>query len=167
MNAPGHWASGQIQTGDLIMRRLSLFSAVAALALMAAPLVSPASAGSLQKQYVPTTQHATGKSFAFGGSADSLALNNNSIDLSNLGGRRQILDAPTHQTATSHSTAIFGDASATSVNTNDVLLGNVGGKKQIIKAPTTQTATASSVSIGGDASSVAANSNSVTGVNVR
>ena len=86
------------------MLRLSLFSAVAALALLVAPL-SPASAG--QKNYAPTYQTATSNAYGIFGSANALSLNTNSVDQTNLrvGGKKIYQDnyAPTHQTATSNS----------------------------------------------------------------
>src|SRR3984893_11792755 len=146
-----------------IMLRISLFSAVAALAMLAAPLA--ASAG--QKNSAPTTQTATSNSFALFGSANSLSLNNNAIDQSNfLAGKRVFQDnsAPTHQSATSNAVAIGGDASATSVNTNLIQQSNDAfGRKihQTNSAPTTQSAVSTAVSVGGDASALSANSNGV------
>jgi len=154
--------------GISIMRRLSLLSAVAVLSLLAAPLVTPASAG--QTNSAPTYQNAMSNAFAKHGSASALSLNNNSIDQSNFkfGGKLpgfQSNSAPTSQSATSHAFALGGDANATSVNTNEVLQGNVaGGRKspfQSNSAPTTQSAVSSAVSIGGDATAVSANSNGV------
>ena len=110
------------------MRRLSLLSAVAVLTLLAAPLVTPASAG--QYNSAPTHQTAMSNAFAKHGSASALSLNNNAIDQSNLrfGGKTlpgfQTNSAPTSQSATSHAFALHGDASATSVNTNEILQGN-------------------------------------------
>src|SRR3984893_3950080 len=123
--------SGPHPERNLAMLRLSLFSAVAALALLVAPL-SPASAG--QKNYAPTYQTATSNAYGIFGSANALSLNTNSVDQTNLrvGGKKIYQDnyAPTHQTATSNAFAIGGDASATSVNTNLAQQGNgaFGGK---------------------------------------
>src|SRR6185312_13680533 len=106
------------------MRRLSLLSVVAVLSLVAAPLVTPASAG--QTNSAPTYQNAMSNAFAKHGSANALSLNNNAIDQSNLrfGGKLpgfQSNSAPTSQSATSHAFALGGDANATSVNTNEIL----------------------------------------------
>jgi hypothetical protein len=49
------------------MRRLSVIHALAAFTLSVAPLVSPAVAGSVQKQGVPATQHGIGSPFLLGG----------------------------------------------------------------------------------------------------
>ena len=109
------------------MRRLSLFSAVAAL-LLAAPLVTPASAG--QTNSAPTYQNAMSNAFAKHGSASALSLNNNAIDQSNLkfGGKLpgyQSNSAPTSQSAVSSAVSIGGDATALSANANGVSQGNV------------------------------------------
>jgi hypothetical protein len=146
--------------------RTSLLAAAAALVgLTAAPLV--ASAG--QFQFVPTSQHALSHATAFGGSANTLSLNQNSAELGNFGPSRggQVLVAPTSQTARASSFAVFGDATSAAVNSNSLSLGNVGSRHQTIIAPTTQTAVANSVAIGGNASSVAVNSNDVSGLNAR
>src|SRR4051812_16439725 len=107
------------------MLRTSLFSAVAALAFIVAPLMS-ASAG--QTNTAPTYQHATSGAASLFGSANALSLNTNQVDQNNLklGGKKAYQDnyAPTHQTATSGALAIGGDASATSVNINQVGQGN-------------------------------------------
>lgn len=151
------------------MRRLSLLSAAAVLTLLAAPLVTPASAG--QSNSAPTTQSAISNAFAKHGSASALSLNNNAIDQSNfgVGGRKlplyQSNSAPTSQSARSSAFALHGDANATSVNTNEIIQGNGAfGRKspfQSNSAPTTQSAVSTAVSIGGDATAVSANSNGV------
>jgi hypothetical protein len=153
--------------GSAIMRH-SLFPAIAALILVAAP----AFAG--QTNSAPTFQNAMSNAFAKHGSASALSLNNNAIDQSNLQfGRKlgpQTNSAPTSQSATSHAFALHGDASATSVNTNEILQdnGSLGRKSpfQTNSAPTTQSAVSSAVSIGGDATAVSANSNSVSQGNI-
>jgi hypothetical protein len=153
--------------------RHSLFSAVAALALMAAP----AFAGQTQTNTAPTNQNATSTATAKHGSASGLSLDNNAIDQSNLkaggkGGKKfdplhQDNSADTHQNATSDAYARHGDASGTSVNTNEILQQNearVGKKSPITQensAPTTQNATSKAVSVGGDADALSANSNAV------
>src|SRR5258708_12606791 len=105
--------------------RHSLFSAVAALTLMAAP----AFAG--QTNSAPTWQNAYSNAYAKHGSASALSLNNNMIEQGNLkvGGKKwspidQTNSAPTHQTATSNAFAKHGDADATSANTNAILQDN-------------------------------------------
>jgi hypothetical protein len=156
------------------MRRLSLFSAVAALSMLAAPLAAPAWAG--QYNSAPTYQSAMSNALAKRGSASALSLNNNAIDQSNLkfgrGGLRfQSNSAPTHQSATSNAFALHGDASATSVNTNEIVQGNGAfGRKspfQSNRAPTTQSAVSTAVSIGGNATALSANSNGVSQGNIR
>jgi hypothetical protein len=55
------------------MRRVRLFSVLAVLALSAAPLVSPASAGSPQRHGVGAQPHAAGAPFLFRGDGSGLA----------------------------------------------------------------------------------------------
>ena len=109
------------------MRRLSLFSAVAAL-LLAAPLVSPASAGQLNS--APTHQTATSTGIAKRGSGSGLSLNNNLIDQSNVRagggspGFSQTNSAPTVQVAVGAAVAIDGNANALAANSNGLSQGN-------------------------------------------
>ena len=152
--------------------RHSLFSAVAALALMAAP----AFAGQTQTNTAPTSQNATSNATAKHGNASGLSLDNNAVDQSNLraGGKGKKFDplhqsnsADTHQNATSDAYAKHGSASGTSVNTNTILQENEAlarkkaGVTQDNSAPTTQNATSKAVSVGGDADALSANSNAV------
>jgi hypothetical protein len=162
-SAPGHRAPGLIQK-ETAMLRFSLFSAIATLAVVVAPLMS-ASAG--QKNYAPTYQNATSHAFGVLGSADALSLNTNQIGQGNLNIGKSVGQdnyAPTHQTATSGAFALGGDASAASVNTNLVQQGNAALSKhayQTNSAPTTQNAVSTAVSVGGDASAISANANGV------
>jgi hypothetical protein len=147
------------------MRRLSLFSAVAAL-LLAAPLVTPASAGQLNS--APTHQTATSNAFAKHGSASGLSLNNNMIDQSNVRGGGspgfgQTNSAPTVSTALSTALSVGG-------NTNGIVQGNLAGRKggaQLNSAPTVQVAVGAAVAIDGNANALAANSNGLSQGNAR
>jgi hypothetical protein len=155
------------------MRRLSLFSAVAAL-LLAAPLVAPAFAGQLNS--APTHQNAASNAFAKRGSASGLSLNNNAVDQSNIRGGGgspgfgQTNSAPTVSTALSTALSVGGDASATGVNTNGIIQGNLSGRKhgvQLNSAPTVQAAVGVAVAIDGNANALAANSNGLSQGNAR
>src|SRR6185437_309474 len=169
----GHRATALPSKGTHTMRRLSLFSAVAALVL-AAPLVTPASAGQLNA--APTHQTATSNGVARRGSAGALSLNNNMIDQSNVRsgggspGFGQINNAPTVSTALSTALSIGGDASATGVNTNGIVQDNLSGRKgvaQLNSAPTVQVAVGAAVAIDGNANALAANSNGLSQGNAR
>ena len=149
------------------MRRISLFSAVAATALLAAPFVTPTSAG--QVNSAPTRQSATSDAFARRGSANALSLNSNQIGQNNIrvggGGFApfQSNNGPTVSTALSTALSIGGDANATGANANQIIQGNLtGGKKpvaQLNSAPTVQAAVGAAVAIDGNASALATNSN--------
>jgi len=100
-------------------RSSSFFAAVSALALFAAPFVSPASA--FQYNVNSNPQNAFANSYAFGGSANSLALNNHGNMQGNLksgwgwGGSQTNFNS-NPQTAVSNATSIFGNASSLAVN---------------------------------------------------
>ena len=153
------------------MLRISLYSAVAALALLVAPL-APASAG--QVNTAPTHQVANSHAFSLFGSADALSLNTNSISQGNVAvgkkvfqdnfapdqperkqpcdrdRRRRQRDLGQHQPDRARQRRVRPESDF-----------------QINRAPTTQSATSSAVSIGGDASAVSANSNGVSQGNSR
>jgi hypothetical protein len=103
-------------------------SAFAALTLFAAPLVSPASAGNLQKQGFPSTPHTTSKPFVLGGdgsgtgfrapsvsTALSTALSVNGPSRRNPNGIR----SPSVQVAVGTAVAIDGNASALALDHTD------------------------------------------------
>jgi hypothetical protein len=168
----GHRAAELTEKGKHTMRRLPLFSAVAAL-LLAVPLVTPASAG--QVNSAPTRQTATSSAFARHGSASGLSLNHNAINQSNARsggspGFSQSNTAPTVSTALSTALSIGGDAGATGVNTNGIIQGNLSGRKgaaQLNSAPTVQAAVGAAVAIDGNASALATNSNGIAQGNAR
>jgi len=104
-------------------RSSSLFAAVSALALFAAPFVSPASA--FQYNVNSNPQNAFANSYAFGGSANSLALNNHTNNQGNIssgwgwgggmGGVQTNINV-NPQTAVSNAVSVFGNSSALAVN---------------------------------------------------
>jgi hypothetical protein len=146
------------------MRRLSLFSAVAAL-LLAAPLVTPASAGQLNS--APTRQTATSNGFAKHGSASGLSLNNNMIDQSNFRGGGspgfgQTNSAPTVSTALSTALSVGGaDGSPNGINPTITPGDGISRKPtvQLNSAPAVQAGVAVGVAIDGNANARATNSN--------
>ena len=149
------------------MPRISFMTATAAMAILVAPLLSPASAG--QRNSANTNQTATSHAFGLAGSAGALSLNNNAVEQGNFrldGGKPhagQSNGANTVSTALSTALSVGGDAGAASFNTNLTGQDNIGASKhpivQLNSAPTVQTAVGTAVSIGGDASAEATNSN--------
>ncbi len=148
------------------MRRISLLTTTTALAMLVAPLLTPATAG--QRNSATTNQAANAHSLAFGGSANGLSLNNNAIEQGNLrlDGRSrggQSNSADTVSTALSTALSVGGNAGAASIDTNVIGQDNAGSRKhpivQLNSAPTVQTAVGTAVSIGGDASAQASNAN--------
>jgi hypothetical protein len=164
------------------IRRVSLLSGFAALALLATGGLGPASAGephrpfvkapSVQLNKAPTSQHATSFAFAKRGDALSSAANDNLViqDNSKLGfGKRsvQVNAAPTRQSASSVAVAKHGDALSDASNSNTIIQNNVGGRVQANLAPTHQTARSAAVALGGTAVASASNSNVVSQGNVK
>ena len=162
------------------LRRVSLLSGFAALALIVAGTAAPASATEykhppykpvFQLNKAPTTQTATSTATAKRGDAVSSAANDNLVIQDNstfgFGKSKQINKAPTHQTATSTATAKHGDAFSDASNSNTIVQNNFGGRVQKNLAPTHQTATSTAKSFGGDAVSSASNSNVVSQGNAR
>jgi hypothetical protein len=150
-----------------MMLRVSRLIGAAAVAALAASVVSPAFAGQLNSS--PTHQTARSGAFALGGLASGLSLNNNAVTQNNLrfGGKgpfTQANRAPTVSTALSTALSVSGPAQTASINSNLIDQGNFGVGKRAIQfngAPTVQTAVGTAVSIGGDASATAANSNGI------
>jgi hypothetical protein len=163
------------------LRRVSLLSGFAALAMLAGGLGSASATElpyhrlgvpSIQYNQAPTTQ--TSKSFAIAkkGDAFSSASNDNLTiqDNTKLGfGKRslQVNSAPTNQTAKSFAFAKKGDAFSDASNTNTTIQNNFGGRLQVNSAPTHQSAHSGAVAIGGSAVSSASNSNVTSQGNVR
>lgn len=118
-----------------MIRRLSLLSGFAALALVAAGGLGSASAGELHRPVVkgpsrqlnkaPTSQRADSFAVAKKGDALSDASNSNTIIQTHLGGRLQGNAAPTRQTARSGAVSIGGSAIASASNSNVVSQGNI------------------------------------------
>jgi hypothetical protein len=164
-----------------MVRRLSLLSGFAALALIAAAgLGSAASATeyyhphkpSYQVNKAPTAQTATSKALSFGSDAVSSARNDNLIIQDNtklgFGGKtKQLNSAPTAQSATSKAVSFGGAAISDAQNNNTIVQNNFGGRVQVNKAPTAQSATSKAISFGGPAVSTASNSNVVFQGNVK
>ena len=165
-----------------MLRRVSLLSGFAALALLAtAGLGSSASATELYRPYkptlqvnkAPTAQSATSVAKAKHGDALSSARNDNLVIQDNsklgFGGKKslQVNSAPTTQTANSKAVAKGGTALSDASNSNTIIQNNLGGRFQVNSAPTTQTANSVAVAKRGDAISSASNSNVVSQGNVR
>src|SRR5919198_704213 len=137
-----------------MLRRVSLLSGFAALALIATAGLGTASAteyyrpyyGKVQLNAAPTSQHATSVAKAKHGDALSSARNDNLViqDNTKLFGKRgaQVNLAPT-------------------ANSNTIVQNNFGGRLQVNAAPTAQSAKSVAVSKGGPAISSASNSNVV------
>jgi TolA-binding protein len=162
------------------LRRVSLLSGFAALALVVAGAAGPASATEYYRPHkpvvqinkAPTTQSATSTATAKRGDALSSASNDNLVIQDNtkldFGKRSKQLNlAPTTQSATSTATAKHGDALSDASNSNTIIQNNFGGRFQKNFAPTHQTATSSATAVGGSAVSSASNSNVVSQGNVR
>jgi hypothetical protein len=107
------------------MRRLSLIHALAALTLFVAPLASPAMAGSVQKQGVPTTQRSIGSPFLLGGDASGAGFRGPNVStalstaLSVNGPSRKnpaAVFSPSVQVAVGTAVSIDGNASATALD---------------------------------------------------
>jgi hypothetical protein len=163
------------------IRRVSLLSGFAALAMLAAGGgLSSASAAELRKfekpaiqlNKAPTTQTSTSFAIAKKGDALSSAANDNLVIQDNTKsgfgkGSLQVNTAPTTQTAKSFAYAKKGNAFSDASNTNTVIQNNFGGRFQVNHAPTHQSAHSGAVAIGGTAVSSASNSNVVSQGNVR
>ena len=163
-----------------MIRRISLLSGFAALAMLAGGGIRSASATELPHYYrgkpvvqlnkAPTSQTANSFAFAKRGDALSSATNDNLViqDNSAFGKRTlQLNAAPTRQTANSAAFAKKGDAFSDASNSNTIIQNNFGGRLQANKAPTHQTANSKAVALGGDAVSSASNSNVVSQGNVK
>lgn len=168
-----------------MIRRVALLSGFAAVAMLAAGAMGPASAGeklhpvfkpfhapTLQLNTSPTTQHVTNFAKAIHGDALSSAdANNLQIqDNTKLGfGRNtyQFNNAPTRQSVTSKAFSRGGAAVSDASAENTIIQSNEGGRLQVNRAPTDQHVRASSVSIGGPAISSSSASNVVSQSNVK
>jgi hypothetical protein len=169
-----------------MIRRVSLLSGFAAVALLLAGGLGQASAGELKVKPVfapfhaptvqtnlsPTTQHVTNSATAFRGPALSSADANNLQIQSNakLGfGRNtfQLNAAPTTQSVTSNAFSRGGPALSSASAENTIIQNNLGGRVQTNLAPTTQNVHANAVAIGGPAISSSTASNVVSQSNVK
>ena len=162
-----------------MLRRVSLLSGFAALALVATAGLGTASAteyyrpyyGKVQLNAAPTSQHATSVAKAKHGDALSSARNDNLViqDNTKLFGKRgaQVNLAPTAQSANSVAVAKGGAAISDAANSNTIVQNNFGGRLQVNAAPTAQSAKSVAVSKGGPAISSASNSNVVSQGNVK
>lgn len=169
-----------------MIRRVSLLSGFAAVALLVAGGMGQASAGELkfkpvfvpfhaptvQTNISPTTQHVTDFAKAIRGPAVSSADANNLQIQSNtkLGfGRNtfQLNAAPTSQSVSSNAFSRGGPALSSASAENTIIQNNLGGRVQTNLAPTTQNVHAGSVAIGGPAISSASASNVVSQSNVK
>jgi hypothetical protein len=162
-----------------MLRRVSLLSGFAALALIATAGLGTASAteyykpayGKVQLNAAPTAQHATSVAKAKYGDAVSSARNDNLViqDNTKLFGKRgaQINVAPTTQDASSFAFAKKGNAFSDASNSNTIIQNNLGGRLQVNAAPTHQSARSGAVAIGGTAVSSASNSNVVSQGNLK
>jgi hypothetical protein len=155
-------------------RRLSLFSGLAALGLMAA-VGAPGSASAselphsrtpakptAQANLAPIRQRAVSTAVGIGGDALATASNQSLAqqDSVSLGGRRgatlQLNRSPTVQTAVSAAISVGGNTAALASN-NGATLGNTSGigltrpvsLLELGRAPSTSTAVSTAISIGG------------------
>ena len=116
-----------------MLRRVSLLSGFAALALIATAGLGTASATEYYRPYkptlqvnkAPTAQSANSVAVAKGGAAISDAANSNTIVQNNFGGRLQVNAAPTAQSAKSVAVSKGGPAISSASNSNVVSQGNV------------------------------------------
>lgn len=169
-----------------MIRRVSLLSGFAALAMVAAGSLGQASAGelkrpvfvkpvapmTLQLNAAPTTQKVTSFSKAIGGPAVSSAGASNlqiqdNTKLGFGGHTLQLNAAPTTQSVTSKAVGIHGPAFSDASADNTIIQSNAGGRFQVNAAPTTQSVHSSALSIGGPAVSSAEASNVGSQSNVR
>jgi hypothetical protein len=163
-----------------MLRRVSLLSGFAALALVATAGLGTASATEFYRPYkptlqvnkAPTAQSATSVAKAKHGDALSSARNDNLIIQDNtklgFGGKtKQLNSAPTAQSATSKAVSFGGAAVSDASNSNTIVQNNFGGRVQVNKAPTAQSAKSAAIAFGGPAISSASNSNVVSQGNVK
>src|SRR4051794_2452189 len=113
------------------LRRISLLSGFAALAMLAAGTVGTASAAS-QHSTTPLNQHSDSFAKSKRGDATAGAANSGLVIVDQFGGRktRQTIDANSHQNADATARSKSGAAYAEADNSVTKILGQDGGRKQ-------------------------------------
>ena len=145
------------------IRRISLLSGFAALAMLAAGTIDTASAAS-QRSNTPLTQHADSFAKSKRGEATAGAYNSGLQIVDQFGGRktRQTIDAKSTQNADATARSKHGAAFAEADNSVTKILSQEGGRKQTVHANTNQTATAKAFSKSGPATAISSNDATVT-----
>src|SRR3954447_10090190 len=144
------------------IRRISLLSGFAALAMLAGT-IDTASAAS-QHSNTPLTQHADSFAKSKRGEATAGAYNSGLQIVDQFGGRktRQTIDANSHQDADARARSKSGPAFAEADNSVTKILSQDGGRKQRVTANTDQHASAKATSKKGPATAIASNDATVT-----
>jgi hypothetical protein len=145
------------------IRRISLLSGFAALAMLAAGTIDTASAAS-QRSNTPLTQHADSFAKSKRGEATAGAYNSGLQIVDQFGGRktRQTIKANSDQDATARAHSKSGPAFAEADNSVTKILSQDGGRKQRVTANTDQHASAKATSKKGPATAIASNDATVT-----
>jgi hypothetical protein len=140
------------------IRRVSLLSGFAALALLVAGAVDTASAAT-QRSNTRLTQHSDAFAKTKRGDASASALNSGLVIVDQFGGKKDkmVIKAPSFQDADARARAKNGAAFAEADNSVTKILTQDGGSKQRIYAPTKQRANADARSKNGPATAVASN----------
>jgi hypothetical protein len=146
------------------LRRISLLSGFAALAMLAAGTIGTASAAT---QHSTTPLHQTSKSVAKSKFGDATAASSNSglmiVDQFASGRKtRQQIDANSTQDASARARSKGGAAFAEADNSVTKILSQDGGRKQRVNADTTQKANAKAFSKSGPATAISSNDAVVT-----